>query len=156
MFEALKSYGWQPGQSGNPGGIPSAKKRMITNLAAQLRQECDVVDIASWLRSIWLDGKDPLTGDSIATDVKVRMEALRIILDRGWGQAAQHVIIEAQVQQLQTADVIDLPPELGDVRARRQGLRSAGVKTRVLDVEALERNEPSLADVMPEDDGVDE
>ena len=74
--------GFQPGQSGNPGGRPRG--------------------LASKVREVTKDGADPilflmdvLEGKVTGTRVKDRIEASKILLDRGFGKAT--TVIEAEV-----------------------------------------------------------
>lgn len=142
---------WQPGISGNPGGLTSAIKRRTLSLAVAVRSQVSTQEIVDWLKKIWLEGKDPLL--EVPVPLRERMDALQILLNRGWGQAAQHVIIEADVRgSLIGNDGVPAPTELDDVRARRQALRGAGVRQKVIEGTATERKEMSVSDVMPVDE----
>lgn len=142
---------FKAGQSGNPGGRPSYMRRQCASLALSIRNRVDPEEIVTWLRELWLEGKDPLT--QLPAPLSLRVDALQILLNRGWGQAAQHVIIEADVRNTLTGNEgVPAPAELNDVRARRQALRGAGVRQKVIEGTAVERKEMSVADVMPVDE----
>lgn len=143
---------WKPGVSGNPGGLTSATKKRTLSLAVAVRSAVEPQVIVEWLQKVWLEGKDPLVDTPVP--LKERMDALQILLNRGWGQAAQHVIIEADVRStLQGIEQAVVPTTLEDVRAKRQALREAGARRKVIDAESTEqRKEMSLDDVMPADE----
>lgn len=142
---------WVAGVSGNPGGLTSATKKRTLSLAVAVRSQVTTESIVEWLKKIWLEGKDPLCEEMVP--LSQRMDALQILLNRGWGQPAQHVIIEADVRNTLTgAEGAPAPTQLEDVRARRQALRGAGVRQKVIEGTATERKEMDVADVMPVDE----
>lgn len=116
-----------------------------------MRSQVSTQEIVDWLKKIWLEGKDPLLEGAVP--LRERMDALQILLNRGWGQPAQHVIIEADVRNTLIGDQgTQTPSELDDVRARRQTLRGAGVRPKVIEGTCIERKEMDVADVMPVDE----
>lgn len=126
----------RPG-SGNLSGVSSATRRALKSLAMSIREGVAPDQIRDWLIQIWM-GRDPLTGEAVS--LKDRTAALQMLLDRGWGQAAQHVVIEGELR----SEVIQVQPQnvrpdmtIEQVRARRAEIRSA-VRPRVLDVESTD------------------
>lgn len=142
--------------NGNPSGLSREKRRQLMSLALDIRSAVPVEDIRTWLVTIWQTGKDPLTGDAV--DIKFRKECLEILLNRGWGQAAQHVVVEADVR----SHVIeqDAQPEVQltfeEIQARRRALRDLGIRARVIDASSFERKELPAECVTPADDESEE
>lgn len=137
--------------NGNPSGLTKEKRKQIMSLALEIRSAISVKDIREWLETIWLTGKDPLTGDAV--DLKMRKECLQTLLDRGWGQAAQHVVVEADVRNHVMAE--DEAPEVkltfDEIQERRKALRSLGVKARVIEAVSFERKELPAECVTPDE-----
>ena len=65
---------FQPGQSGNPGGRPKGEAKVRE--AARVHTEVAIGVLVSAM-------DDP--------DARVRIKAAEVILDRGWGKAAQPI-----------------------------------------------------------------
>jgi hypothetical protein len=85
MQGGASGYGWQPGQSGNPGGRPKG----IARLAREATR--DGVDLVAFFVSVFhgvTPGVDD--GDTAGRDVTLddRIEAARWLADRGFGKAA--------------------------------------------------------------------
>src|SRR5262245_60990717 len=73
--------GFMPGRSGNPGGRPQGLARATRELVGE-----DGVKLAEFWVSIM---EDPLRRDSD------RLEASRLLAERGWGKAAVFAPLEA-------------------------------------------------------------
>jgi hypothetical protein len=83
---------WQPGQSGNPKGrTPNG-----TSVAEYVRQLCgpDAKPIIDQLVAI-------ATGSH--RDVRHRIEACKVLLDRGWGKAVETVNLHGSLATLDPA-----------------------------------------------------
>jgi hypothetical protein len=123
------------------------KRRQIVSLALSVRARVDPEEVVEWLYTVWKTGRDPLSSDLQPTegviDLKTRKDCLEMLLNRGWGMPAQHVVVEADVRTAVMGEVppVPVPSSLGDVRARRDALRNAGVKRRVIETTAFERAE---------------
>lgn len=133
---------------GNPGGaytagVPKPQhadvRKAARSLAMAIRDGVHPDEIKEWLVAVWR-GKDPLTGEVVPLDARER--ALKILMDRGWGQAAQMLVVEAEVR----TEIIAGTPELErpiltleQINARRAALRATldGAQ-HVLDVPSTE------------------
>ena len=73
---------WKKGQSGNPGGRPKAEKEVVE--AARAAGPRAVAVLTELL-------EDP--------DKRIRIEASKALLDRGFGRPAQSVVHEGTVDQ---------------------------------------------------------
>lgn len=121
-------------EKGNPGGAWSAgtpkpwnaeQRKAARSLAMAVRDGVRPDDVVKWLVEVW-QGKDPLTGEVVPLEARER--ALKMLLDRGWGQAAQMLVVEGQVtnEVLATApSSTRLPLTLDEINARRAALRAA-------------------------------
>lgn len=128
--------GFEPGHAYHPPKTTLEMRRVQKSLAMSIRDGVHPDTIRDWLVSVWM-GRDPLTGEAV--DLKNRAAALQMLLDRGWGQAAQHVVIEGEIRN----EVIQITPRdarptysLDEINARRAALRAAGVVPKVIDVNA--------------------
>jgi hypothetical protein len=117
-------------------GSNSEQRRALRSLAMSIREGVHPDQIRDWLVEIWR-GRDPLTGEAV--ELKNRAAALQMLLDRGWGQAAQHVVIEGEIRN----EVIQIAPKdarpamtLEEINQRRRALREAGVVPKMIDVES--------------------
>lgn len=130
-------------EKGNPGGAYSAGvpkpwnkeiRKANKSLAMSIRDGLHPDEVRDWLLSVWR-GKDPLTGEVVPLEARER--ALKILLDRGHGQAAQMLVVEGHVTSEQIAA---LPPPdrepmtLEQINARRAALRAALPGGSVIDV----------------------
>lgn len=128
---------WGPGQSGNARGHSQRTIKRIVNLALDIRENVSAQQVREWLVKCWYEGQDPTTGDKL--NIEFRKSCLDTLLNRGWGQAAQHVVIEGLLkQELVVSQAVELPSDIDEVRKRRDALRSAGVKKKVIDVAGKE------------------
>lgn len=135
---------WKPGESGNKSGFSTNQRAHLRSLALTVRRMLDPEECVQWLVTLWRDGKDSLRADEVV-DLKVRLEALQTLLNRGWGLPAQHVIIEGEIRnELIVNQTVELPQDLDEVRKRRDALRAAGVKKKVIDVAGKEVPTPDV------------
>lgn len=125
---------FQPGHKINEGRTGSGSNRetrkALKNLALSIREGCHPDEIRDWLIAVW-KGKDPLTGEKV--DLKNRAAALQMLLDRGWGQAAQHVIVEGELRTEMIANEPRKqrkPMSLEQINARRAELRALGITAK--------------------------
>lgn len=138
-------------ERGNPGGALSAgvpkpwsaeTRKAARSLAMSIRDGLHPDEAREWLLAVWR-GKDPLTGEVVPLDARER--ALKILLDRGWGQAAQMLVVEGEVRNeiIAAAPPIERRPmTLAEINARRAALRAALPDgTVVIDATSTE-NEP--------------
>jgi hypothetical protein len=76
---------WKPGQSGNPGGRPKGLERKVRELV-------DFDRIVAFLADVALG-----TGVGAGAKMRDRIEAAKLLCDRGFGKARQTVDIAADV-----------------------------------------------------------
>ncbi len=132
---------FQPGHTinvGNPG-VSAEFRRQARSLASAIRTRNDPDAICAWLECI-RDGFDPASSDrvTVVVDLKTRMDAQRMLLERGWGQPTQHAVIEGLIRSEQhDADTSAprAPLTLAEINARREKLRLA-VAPKIIDVES--------------------
>lgn len=137
-FTFRMSTEWPRGQSGNPSGVSKSHRKELRSLALHIRECVNPAEIAERLLSM-ARGKDPATGEVVS--VLDQQRAMQMLLDRGWGQAAQHVIIEGEIRSEVIADGprIERPKmSLEEINARRKALRELGVKPKIIDAESSE------------------
>lgn len=113
---------WRPGASGNPAGMTRRRAEILRNLALAIREYHKPDEAYWWLRLV-AAGVDPdhvddgvpmwkraaaagavvrpSAGGYIAPDWQHRNAAMKMIHERGWGQPAQHVVLEAEVRASQ-------------------------------------------------------
>lgn len=123
-----------PFEKGNPGGALSAgvpkpwsheTRKAARSLAMAVRDGVKPDEVVAWLVQVW-QGRDPLTNEIVPLESRER--ALKLLLDRGWGQAAQMLVVEGEVRQEITAatPAPDRPTmTLDEINARRAALRAA-------------------------------
>jgi hypothetical protein len=134
-------------QKGNPGGalsmgVPRAgakeSRKAARSLAMAIRDGVKPEAVRDWLVGIWQTGKDPISGELV--DMRHRMHALQMLTDRGWGQAAQMVVLEGTIKH---EAALDAPPDerprmtLAQIEERRRALRqllSPALPAGVIDV----------------------
>jgi hypothetical protein len=92
--------GFQPGQSGNPGG----RKRGLVHLQAEARRYT-----AEALRVLLRLMRE-------ARSESVRMNAAEIILSRGWGKAVQALQVDARFAEKKLTELT--PEEIGELEQR--------------------------------------
>jgi hypothetical protein len=85
-------------------GKHAPRRAAQKHLAAMIREAVPPEQIIEWLVSVW-QGRDPLTGN--ATSMEERERALRLLLERGWGTAPQHLVLDAQVAALVATVEVD-------------------------------------------------
>ena len=78
------------GRKHNRGPV-GATKRALRSLAIALREDTRLEDVVDNMFTLAL-GKDPLSGERI--EPKDRIAATKMILERAFGQPAQHVVLE--------------------------------------------------------------
>jgi hypothetical protein len=91
--------GFRPGRSGNPGGRP----RSLAKATRALVGEDGMALAELW----WSIAQDPMRRDSD------RLEASRLLADRGWGKAASFEPLDGD------------PLDLGDVEAAAEEFRAS-------------------------------
>lgn len=141
------------GVSGNPHGRSRVTRHKYVTMALSIQNKTTADEMRDWMYSIWHDGVDPLTKEAVL-DLRMRWEVHKEYCNRGWGQPAQMVVVQADVKAFLANSEEDTfaPVELDDVRARRQALRGAGVRPKIIEGTATERKEMDVADVMPVDE----
>jgi hypothetical protein len=87
------------GCTGNPGGKTKADRRVVADLAAEIRTHADVL----------IDGLIDLAKNSPMDNV--RLGAINSLLDRGFGKAVQSVDLRADVQSVNLNVYQDLPAD---------------------------------------------
>ena len=80
----ITGAGFQPGVSGNPGGRPRGLARQVRELVGE-----DGEAIATFLLTVMSDE---------AERTRDRLEAARLLADRGWGEAVQAVDMDVTQQ----------------------------------------------------------
>lgn len=122
-FEPGNQYGRL--SAGTPKPWSGETRKAAKSLAMSIRDGLHPDEVREWLLSVWR-GKDPLTGEVVPLEARER--ALKLLLDRGWGQAAQMLVVEGQV----TNEIIAAAPlatrtpmTLDEINARRAALRAA-------------------------------
>jgi hypothetical protein len=91
---------WKPGESGNPGGRP---KGLMTLVREKSSDGDEIVEI---LLSIARGTLSVRVGDSdFPPTVKERMEAIRELLDRGWGRPTESLEIAGIADRPVTVEV---------------------------------------------------
>jgi len=80
---------WKPGQSGNPNGHGTAAMK----LAAYVRS------LAGQDGKVYLDILHDIAAKP-HKDVKTRITALGMLLDRGWGKPKEHIQLEGSLSSL--------------------------------------------------------
>jgi hypothetical protein len=130
---------WKKGESGNPGGPTIAMRKAYRSLALWIRDGVDVAELRDRLLQM-ARGIDPAKGEPIP--VADQQRAIQMLFDRGWGQAAAHVIVEADIRN----EVIANSPTrerpkltLEEINERRARLRELGIKPKVIDAESTEQ-----------------
>ena len=139
-----------PFEKGHPyyqsGGASSASRRLRVSLASVVRERNDPNEICAWLECI-RDGYDPADPkrDVVTVDLKTRMEAQRMLLERGWGQPAQHTVIEGLIRSEQFVGTDTQRPKLtiAEINAKRQALRELlpvkQLQPAIIDADATEK-----------------
>lgn len=128
-----------------PVGILAEQRKALRSLAMSIREGVHPDSVRDWLVEVW-KGRDPLTGEAV--DLKNRAAALQMLLDRGWGQAAQHVIVEGEIRnELVMSTPRSARPQLTleQINQRRAALRELGVQAKVIEATAVE-TKPSKPD----------
>lgn len=123
-----------PFRRGNPGGayttgVPKPQhadvRKAARSLAMSIRDGLHPDEARDWLLAVWR-GKDPLTGEVVP--IEVRERALKALMDRGWGQAAQMLVVEGQITNeiIATTETAARPVlTLEQINTRRAALRAA-------------------------------
>lgn len=133
---------FEKGHKPYPGaGTARGRMKELRSLALHIRDGVDPAELRDRLLSM-ARGRDPATGDTVS--VLDQQRAMQMLFDRGWGQAAQHVVIEGEIRN---EHVIAQPPRkttmtLDEINERRAKLRALGIKPKTIDVEAHEVVEP--------------
>lgn len=115
-------------------GLHAPRQKAGRILAAAIRESVPAEAIVAWLVTVW-QGRDPLTGEQVA--LADRREALKTLLERGYGTPAQHVVIDAQIQAAlsrELPDASDAMEELDDETLLK--LERLGIGLPVLDAES--------------------
>ncbi len=120
-----------------PGKL-AEQRRAMRSLAMSIREGVHPDAVRDWLVAVW-QGRDPLTGEAVG--LKDRAAALQMLVDRGWGQAAQHVVVEGQIRnELVMGAPRAARPQLTleQINERRTALRRLGVQPKMLEASAVE------------------
>lgn len=137
-----------PFPKGNPGGAysigvprPGAKESRKANksLAMAIRDGVKPETVRDWLISIWQTGKDPTTGSVV--DMRHRIACLQLLLDRGYGQSAQMLVVEGSVKhEVALSSPAEERPRLtlAEIDERRAALRKVLGPGPVIDVSSAE------------------
>lgn len=135
-----------PFERGNPGGAYTAGmpkpwnkelRKATRSLAMAVRDGIKVDDVVRWLVSVW-QGIDPaVPGQGVIVPLEARERALKMLLDRGWGQAAQMLVLEGELKH---EAIVNAPPSerapmtLAEIQSRRAAIRAALPNATVIDV----------------------
>jgi hypothetical protein len=128
-----------------PRGIAGAVKA-TRSLALYIRDGVDPAELRDRLLSM-ARGCDPVTNEKCT--VLDQQRAIQMLFDRGWGQAAQHVVIEGEIRTelLGAANLIVKPNRtLEQIELRRRELLAAGVKRKIIEATAIEHPKEIDAD----------
>ena len=121
------------------------RTKALRSLAMFVREKVDMERLVDKLEQM-SEGKDPATGEAIP--VREQREAIKMLLERGYGMPAMHVAIEGHVRQ---EIAIRAPREarpklsLDEINERRAQLRGIGVKPKMIDAESVEVETPADA-----------
>lgn len=134
--------GFQPGHKINEGrklerGATGERRRALRSLAMHLRENPLMDKLIANLWTMAVEGRNPITNEPV--DDKGQREAAKMILERAFGQPAQHVVLEGHVRNevLAIAPRDDRPQlTLDEINERRRKLRDAGIKPKVIEAEA--------------------
>ncbi len=133
------------GHTINAGNGSPSHKAAGRSLAMWIRDGVDPSELRDRLLMM-ARGRNPV--DGTACTVLDQQRAMQMLFDRGWGQAAQHVIVEGEIRTEligQGPQIVKPTATLEQIRTRRAELLSAGVKPKIIDAESVERK------VLPED-----
>lgn len=119
------------------GAVATEKRKANVSLAMHIRETVNFPRMIERLEQMAL-GVNPATGEPI--DDKGQRDAMRMLLERGHGMAAQHVVLEGI---LKSEITINASPHermtLEQINARRAELALAKVKRLAIDVATTPR-----------------
>ena len=151
---------FKPGQSGNPGGRPKGIERRVREL---LKDDWDAIIMA--MADIALGKLPPgITGET-TVKIRDRVDAAKLVLDRGWGKARTVVDVNADiidgalgavdVNELDEASLAMLEDTISRLRDRRGPSSVIDAKSTTIvpaiaaSVELHPRVEPKEAELQP-------
>lgn len=131
-----------------PRGVAGSIKA-TRSLALQIRDGVDPAELRDRLLTM-ARGRDPATGE--ACSVLDQQRAMQMLFDRGWGQAAQHVLVEAEIKTElvgSSMQIVKPTMTLEEITQRRAELLALGVKRKMIDAESTVR--PQLPEETDDD-----
>ncbi len=109
-------------------GVIARRNIIKKTLAEVIRARMEPEDFFYWLRSI-AAGKDPdakENGFNTPIDMRIRLTAMQMLLNRAYGGVPKHFIVEAEVTPLRPALEKLSQEKLQEIRSTMRGLLEAG------------------------------
>ncbi len=108
-------------------GVIARRNIIKKTLAEVIRARMEPEDFFYWLRSI-AAGVDPDNKSEFTTpiDMRIRLTAMQMLLNRAYGGVPKHFIVEAEVTPLRPALEKLSQEKLQEIRSTMRGLLEAG------------------------------
>lgn len=142
---------FEKGHQLNVGRPTSKHLQMAKSLALWIRDGVDPGELRDRLLTM-ARGRDPATGE--ACTVLDQQRAMQMLFDRGWGQAAQHVVIEGEIRTElvgTTMQIVKPTMTLEEITKRRADLLALGVQRKVIDAESTVKPQLPESDDEPDE-----